>query len=238
MTANQKALLLRVIILAAVVAGLAFATARYTVPVTRLISDTDRFTAYIHSFGTWSMVVYALIEALQVVIAPVPGEFVQFAGGFIFGTLWGTIYSVAGILLGSAAAFLVARLFGFPLLQVVMPADGLNKFRFLINDPKAELVMLVLFLIPGVPKDLLTYVAGLTPVKPVRFLVTTTVARFPGIVLSSFIGAHVEERRYVEVIVASSIAIGLFVVGVLFQDRIVRALKGIRHESSDRQGQA
>lgn len=208
-----------------VVIGLIYFGIRFTAPVTHLISDSEKFGKYLQSFGAWGDVIFILAQVLQVVVAPIPGELMQVAGGFIYGTVWGTVYSVGGILLGSIVVFGFSRWFGYPLLKLVVPENALRKFSFIINHPKTELVILVLFLVPGSPKDVLTYMAGLTPVKPLRFLLAAMVARFPGILLASYIGAHVETREYHAVIIASLLALGLFVSGVLLQDRITRFLQ-------------
>ena len=222
---NRKGVWVRILVLMILLAALIYAGIRFAVPLTRFFSDTERFSHYILSFGTWGILVFIAVQVIQVVIAPIPGELTQVAGGFIYGTVLGTAYSMAGILIGSIIVFFAGRLFGYPLLKSVIPADKLRKVEFLINNPKSEILMLVLFLIPGSPKDILSYIAGVTPVRPLRFLLPAMVARFPGILLSSYIGAHVGENRHTEVIVAAAIAVILFVVGVLFQDRLTRSIK-------------
>ncbi len=199
--------------------------AHYTGPITRLVGNSAKFGEYLESFGVWGTLVFVAIQAVQVIIAPIPGEFTQLAGGFIYGTALGTLYSCIGILIGSIVVFSLGRVLGLPILKRVIPEHAFVKFGFLLNHPRTELVILALFLIPGSPKDILTYIAGLTPVKPVRFFISAMVARFPGILLSAYIGAHVEAKEYGDVIVASIIALGLFVAGVLMQDRIVGRLK-------------
>jgi uncharacterized membrane protein YdjX (TVP38/TMEM64 family) len=94
----------------------------------------------------------------------------------------------------------------------------------------------VLFLIPGVPKDALTYLAGLTPIKPIRFLFLTSIARFPGVFSSCYIGSKLQSQHYVTVIVVSVIAVLLFILGVIFQERLVNCLhklKEKRHHKND-----
>jgi uncharacterized membrane protein YdjX (TVP38/TMEM64 family) len=211
-----------------------FVTVMYAAPLTRFFSNANQLGEYLASFGMWGAAVFVLLQAVQVVIAPIPGEVTQFAGGFIYGTIPGTLFSIIGILIGSAVVFGLGRWFGLPLLKVIMPEKTFQKFGFLLNHPKTELVILILFLIPGSPKDLLTYIAGLTPVKPLHFFIAAMVARFPGILLSSYIGAHVEAKAYGPVIVATVIALGLFVAGVLLQDRIVPLLKHRKEKSGER----
>lgn len=229
---NNRGLWVKVLGLIAIAAVLGFVTVKYAVPLTRFFGNANKVGDYLASFGTWGAAVFVLLQAVQVMIAPIPGEFTQFAGGYIYGTVPGTVLSLMGILLGSLVAFGLGRLCGLPLLRVVMSQRTFEKFSFLLNHPKTELVILILFLIPGSPKDIMTYLAGLTPVRPLHFFVAAMVARFPGILLSSYIGAHVEAKAYGPVLVASVIAIGLFVAGVLLQDRLVRMFK--RHRGSHR----
>jgi len=234
MNMNKKMLWIKGLALVAVLAGIAWLTVKYAVPLTRFISNANQMGEYLASFGMWGAAMFVLLQAVQVILAPIPGEVTQFAGGFIYGTLPGTIFSVLGILMGSMVVFGLGRWIGLPLLKVVIPEKSFQKFAFLLNHPKTEIVILILFLIPGSPKDVLTYIAGLTPVKPVHFFVAAMVARFPGILLSSYIGAHVEAKAYGPVIVASVIALGLFVVGVLMQDRMVGMIKRRRKDTTER----
>jgi uncharacterized membrane protein YdjX (TVP38/TMEM64 family) len=229
MAESKSIIWLRAAALAVVLGLMLYVTIAYGPTITRLISNTQKFRDYLVSYGAWSAVVFMLIQAAQVVIAAIPGEFTQVAGGYAFGTAWGTFYSVAGILLGTMVAFSISRLFGYPLLKILVPAKGLEKFKFLINNPKAEVGMLVLFLIPGIPKDVLTYIAGMTPLRPLRFMVMAMVARLPGILISSYIGSHVEKRNFTEVIIASALAFGLFLIGIILRERIIRHIQA-RHE--------
>lgn len=225
MIMNNRRIWIKGLALVAIVAGLGYLTAKYTVPLTRFVSNADQMGEYLASLGMWGAAVFVLLQAVQVVIAPIPGEVTQFAGGFIYGTLPGTLFSMIGILIGSVIVFGLGRWFGLPLLKLVIPEKTFKKFDFLLNHPKTELVILILFLIPGSPKDILTYISGLTPVKPLHFFVASMVARFPGILLSSYIGAHVESKAYGPVMVASALALGLFVLGVFLQDRMMRLIK-------------
>lgn len=216
-------MLLRIGLLCVVAGALAWGITRYGAAAGHLVRDPERFRGYLNSYGSWGAWVFVAIQALQVIILPVPGEAVQVAGGFVYGTWWGAAYAVSGIVIGSTVGFFVGRWFGYPFLKLFVSAEGLKKVTALVNKPKAELIVMAMFLIPGIPKDILTYVAGLTPLRPLHFLAAVAVARFPGILLGCYIGAHVEEHRYVEVLIASIVAIGVFVAGVFFQDRLVNA---------------
>jgi uncharacterized membrane protein YdjX (TVP38/TMEM64 family) len=162
-----------------------------------------------------------LFQVLQVVIAFIPGEPVQIAGGYIFGTFWGTVYSMLGITAGYIIVFASVRLFGYPLVKKFVPEKEFDKFSVLINNPKLETTIFLLFLIPGVPKDILVYIAGLTPIQPVLFFIIIFFARLPAMIGSSFIGAEIQSSKYLAAIIVSVVASILFVLGYIYKQRII-----------------
>ncbi|MGA2363729.1 MAG: TVP38/TMEM64 family protein [Candidatus Aminicenantales bacterium] len=230
---HRARLAARAAILAVFLGLIIFASVKLTPSVTRLIRRPEDFKAFIDSYGPVSALVYILIQALQVVVFVIPGEIVQVAGGYIFGTGLGTLYSVAGILLGTMIAFFTARILGYSLVKAIVSPKKLEEFDFLINNPKSEIAMFVLFLVPGIPKDSLVYISGLTPVKPLRFFVISMVARFPGLWGSTYIGANLQEKDYLPVWVLSGVALVLFVVGALNRDRIIGWLHHLRHHGGE-----
>ena len=210
------------IILAALFAGaIVYATIRFGPDLTRMVSDPHKFREYVLSFGPWSAVIFMLFQVLQVVIAVIPGEPVQIAGGYIFGTFWGTVYSTLGITIGYIIVFTSVKLFGFPLVKKFVSKKELEKFSALINSARLETTIFFLFLIPGIPKDILVYIAGLTPIKPVLFFIIITFARFPAMLGSSFIGAKIESSQYLIAIIVSVIASILFVLGYIYKKGII-----------------
>jgi len=158
---------------------------------------------------------------LQIVVAFIPGEVVQIAGGYVFGTALGAVYSLVGAGLGTLLVILLVRLVGFSLVRLLVPAKNLQRFDFLLNRTRSEVAVFVLFLIPGLPKDALTYIAGLTPMKPLRFVVISVLARFPGLLGSAYIGAHLAKKSYWPAVAVSAAALVLFIIGVIFKDKVI-----------------
>ncbi|TCL56161.1 putative membrane protein YdjX (TVP38/TMEM64 family) [Hydrogenispora ethanolica] len=211
-----------------------YLTIRYGAEFTALFRKPRQFRELLTAYGPISVLVFIFFQIVQVVVATIPGELIQIAGGYVYGTFLGTVYSTLGILCGTVAAFYIARLLGYRLLRILLPQQELAKFEFLMNKPKAELTMFLLFLIPGIPKDILTYLAGITPIKPSKFFLTVTLARFPGILASSFVGSHIQQQRYLPVIIVSVIACLLFLVGFLKKDSIIQWLHRHFHAKEPR----
>ena len=214
------------------IALMIYLTVKFAPYVTHLFKKPDEFRNLLASYGPINILVFIFFQIIQVVIAAIPGELVQLAGGYVYGTFFGTIYSTLGILLGSVIAFYISRILGFTMVKNFVAQRDLRKFTFLINSPKSEIMMFLLFLIPGIPKDALVYIAGFTPIKPKQFFIIFTIARFPGILATSFVGAHIQQRDYLPVIIVSTIACILFVIGILKKDAIVNKLSHLLHPKS------
>jgi uncharacterized membrane protein YdjX (TVP38/TMEM64 family) len=142
----------------------------------------------------------------------------------------GTIYSTIGILFGSVIAFYISRVLGFHLIKTFIPQPKIKKFNFIVNNPKAEIALFLLFLIPGIPKDVLVYITGLTPIKPQNLIIVSVVARFPGILASSYIGAHIQQKDYIPVVIVSVIASILFIIGLVKKDIIIHEIRCLLHK--------
>lgn len=222
---QKKKIILNIILLSVFVILLTYITIKYAPVITKLISNPEKFRVFLLSYGNISILVFMLFQILQVVIALIPGEFIQITGGYVFGTFLGTLYSSLGILLGSIIVLNIVRLLGYSIIKLFVSQQSLQKFNFLINNEKSEIAMFVLFLIPGLPKDILTYIAGITPIKLRNFFVITTIARFPGIFISSFVGSNLQAKQYSEVISASLIAISFFIIGFFLKDKLLSLIR-------------
>jgi len=201
-----------------------YITVKYTPIIYNIISDPEKFKNFLNSYGKINIFVFIFFQALQVVIAAIPGELIQIAGGYIYGIYWGTLYSIIGIFIGSVVTFFISRIFGFSIIKTLIPQNQIDKFNFLINNRNAEIALFVLFLIPGIPKDVLVYISGLTPIKPIKFFFISMIARFPAILASSYIGTSLQEKDYFQVIMVSTLAAVLFVLGILTRDKIINKL--------------
>ena len=135
--------------------------------------DISSIKEFILSFGIFAPIVAILLTALQILFAPAPGQVFGFATGFIFGAFFGTIYSMLGLILGSFIAFKLGRKFGRPLLERVVSKENLKKFDKLIK--KGGLITLfIIYLLPVLPDDAVTYLAGTTKIKIKKLVFVST----------------------------------------------------------------
>jgi len=186
----------------------------------QVFSSKERFQGWIDSFGALGPLMFMGVQVFQVIIFIVPGEVAQIAGGFLFGAWGGIFYSLIGITVGSAFNFFLARLLGVSFVEGLFKADQVARFETVISSSRARAGFFLLFLIPGIPKDILCYVAGLSRIGFVPFLLISMTGRLPGIVGSAIIGSSAAKNNWVVTLSVTGAAVVAFVAGLLFRSRI------------------
>lgn len=192
------------------------------VPLVRLARQPEAFCAWVDGFGIWARLVFVAMVFLQVIVALIPGEPLELMAGYVFGAVEGTLLSMAGILLGSWVVFGLVRRLGQKFVEVFFPEKELKRLSFLKNSKKAGVLAFVLMTIPGTPKDLLSYFAGLTPLKTLQWLAIVTVSRIPSLVTSTVSGALAGEENYLLSAIVFAITLLLSAIGLLYYRKICK----------------
>jgi uncharacterized membrane protein YdjX (TVP38/TMEM64 family) len=187
-----------------------------------VLTDQERFKTWIASYGVYAAAVFVAAQFVQVVIFFIPGEVTQCAGGYIFGAWLGLVLSYLGITLGSLTAFALTRLFEHRATDWLVDRQSVRQFDRLIYGKSGGWPLFPLFVLPGIPKDLLCYIAGLTPMPVGTFLVISTLGRFPGVFLSSLFGNGVAERSWTVIGVSIGVTLGLLGIVALVRTPIAR----------------
>lgn len=191
-------------------------------PMIRFARQPEQFRSWVDGHGALGCAAYAAMVFLQVVVAIIPGEPLEIAGGYAFGAWWGTALCLIGAVLGSAAVFALVRHWGRPLAEVVFPKEKLDKLQFLHSSPKRTALLWLIFTAPGTPKDLLCYFAGLTDMKWRTWLLIATVGRLPSIVTSTVGGGALGDRNYTAATIAFGVALAAAGVGYLVYRAVCR----------------
>ncbi len=160
-----------------------------------LFTNKDQIKTFVDSFGAGAPVVFILIQILQVLFAPIPGEATGFIGGLLFGASKGFLYSSIGLTAGSWIIFVIGRLLGKRYVRKLIPIKQLNRFDLLVKR-QGVVVLFLFFLIPGFPKDYLCFFLGLSDLPKKVFIVITAIGRMPGTYMLSLQGAFLYEQMY------------------------------------------
>ena len=187
----------------------------------------ERVMDFLASFGLYSSAVFVLLQALQVVVSPIPGELTGVVGGYVYGEAYGFVLSTLGLTLGSWVAFELSSILGRPFAERLFKKDILDKFDFLTTNTGATIAFL-LFLIPGFPKDVLCYILGLSRMRLSTFLIVSAVGRLPGTYLLTIQGASVRNEDYWTTVILAVISAALLFTAYIYRARLFHWIKN-RH---------
>jgi uncharacterized membrane protein YdjX (TVP38/TMEM64 family) len=190
----------------------------------RFYSSRKEVKHLLEQTGPYAPLVFIILQALQVVLAPIPGEATGFLGGWVFGTGLGFVYSSIGLSLGSILAFGLGRWLGLPLVRGLVSESVYHRFDFLARTG-GEMVTLLFFLIPGFPKDYLCLLLGVSPLPFGTFLVITTFGRMPGTWLLSIQGAKAGSARYTEFVIFLTITAAAALLAYIYRENIFQWMR-------------
>ncbi|MDH5768474.1 MAG: TVP38/TMEM64 family protein, partial [Nitrospirota bacterium] len=183
--------------------------------------------------GPFSFISFILIQTFQVVAAPIPGEVTGLAGGYLYGPLLGIIFSTIGLTLGSLLAFSLSRYLGKPFVEKVVKKELLERFDYILKLRHQGFLVLMLFLIPGFPKDYLSYILGLGPMSTKEFMIISTVGRFSGTALLTFGGSFIHKQQYREFFLLIGIAILIVLIAMAYRDKIEKLLQKLARSNKN-----
>lgn len=150
-----------------------------------VIRDAQQLEAYLERSGSWMAVVFILLQFSQVVLLPIPSTVTVAAGSFLFGPLLGSVYSLIGIMIGSLVAFLIGRYAGYRVVAWIVGQETLDKWLKKIKG-KDKLFLSAMFVLPVFPDDVLCFIAGLSSMSLVFFLVVIVISRILAIFTTSY----------------------------------------------------
>lgn len=150
--------------------------------------NIDKIQAFVSEHWIAGALIFMAVCMVQVIIALIPGEAIEIAAGVIFGSWGGALICLIGITLGSVIVILLVRKFGRKFVESLYPREKIDSLPILNDPKKRNTVIALLFFIPGTPKDLITYIVGLTEISIPMYILLTTVARIPSIIMSTIGG--------------------------------------------------
>lgn len=194
------------------------------IPVIKLIMTPEGralLKVKVESFGAFGPVAFLAIQIIQVVVALIPGEPIEILGGVLFGGIGGFLLCMIGNIIGMITVFYIVRGLGKSFVQKVVDSKAMSKLKIMNDEKKLELLVFVLFLIPGTPKDSFTYLVPLTRINPVKYFIYASIARIPSVISSTILGDSIVGGKLVLSIVILVITGAIGVLGIMFNDKIV-----------------
>ena len=182
-------------------------------PFIKDITTTEGQIAFkekIGSMGFGGILLLFGIQVLQILLVILPGEPFEVLAGMCYGALGGTLFITISVFITTTIIFFTVRKLGKKYLYNFFKKEKVDKFmknKMLKNPRNLNIVLFILFFLPATPKDLLVYMGGLLPIKPLRFILISTLARFPSVITSTMVGANISKGNW---------EISLIIYGVTF----------------------
>ena len=185
------------------------------IPLVRLAGEPVKFREWVDSKGMWGPVLYIALVVFQILIAFIPGEPLEIAAGYVFGTFKGTLLCITAASIGSIIVILMVRKFGKAILELYFDKEKIESLKFLQSSDKKIVIFLILFIVPGTPKDLLCYYGGLTDISLPLLIFICTVCRFPSIITSTVGGDALGTGQYLFAVIVFAITAVVSLIGIL-----------------------
>jgi uncharacterized membrane protein YdjX (TVP38/TMEM64 family) len=159
------------------------------------VFNAQALRTWIAGFGVFAPLVFIILQATQVVVAPIPGQVVALVAGYLFGPVYGTIYSLTGVLIGSAVAFTLAKRYGRSFVERVIADSVIDRFDAFVERVGAP-GLFAIVIIPGLPDDAICFLSGLTTWRLRAFLLIIAVGRLPAYVITVYAGGQFAGGRF------------------------------------------
>lgn len=174
--------------------------------------NQDNLINKIRSKGINGWFIFLLIQILQVVISFIPGEPIEVIGGVIYGAFGGLLTCMLGCLIGSMIVYFLSLKIGKSFIKLFVKEKDFNEVKFLKNEKRVEELVFIFYFIPGTPKDIITYLAPYTKIKPLKFFIISTFARIPSIITSTWAGSSISKNNWGLTI---GVFLGTFLIALL-----------------------
>ncbi len=184
-------------------------------PLVHFVSEPEKFQLWVEEKGILGVLAFMGMNILQVLLAVIPGGPFEIGAGYAFGVVKGSLICDIAMTIASVIIFLFVKKFGLRFVELFVSKEKIESVKFLKSSKRSESIIFLLFLVPGTPKDLLSYLVGLTDMKLSHWIFICGVGRLPAIFLSALSGSALSSAKYHLAIILIAAIIMLYVVGII-----------------------
>ena len=192
------------------------------IPLVQFAKEPEKFRAIVEESGFLSRIICIVMLIIQTVLALIPGEPFEILSGYAFGLWEGTFLCILSSAIGSIIVFLISRKLGKKFVEIFFSKEKIDSLNILNDNKKMYYLIFILFFIPGTPKDLLTYVAGLTQIKLFPYILITSIAKIPSVITSTIGGDAFGEKKYLYAFIVFVLTGLISIVGLIIYNKITK----------------
>lgn len=220
----QKALsIVKIAVLLFIIVGIPLIIYVNNPDVIHLFTDRNAMNDFLSAHQGKGIIIFVGIQIFQVVVSVIPGQIIQMAAGFVFGGLKAYLFAIGGVFVGTFIAFNLSKYLGKDAIMLIFKEKNVTKFIDMMSSKKAYVAIILIYLIPGLPKDVFTYAAGLSNFKALPFVITSVIARSPAMIGSLAFGAMFRDQNYVGMVILC-VAVGILLIVAFIKRKALFAL--------------
>ena len=173
------------------------------------------------------------LQIIQVVICVLPGQPIQFAASYMFGVARGYLFSIIGAVIGTAISFYLSKLLGSEAMHLFFGEKKVKEYQRRLNSGRGLLLAFLIYMIPGVPKDLVSYAAGISEMRFRPFLLAATVGRSPAMLGSLLVGHFFGKQNYTAMIIVTVAVVLLLLICIIKRKELIGFLDRIEMKDAE-----
>lgn len=212
-----------VYILGAFILSMAIACLALYFPMKEFFENPTMIKDELLKMGILGQFIVTLAMTLQVVFVFLPGEIIEILAGFMYGSIGGLFLCLLGAALGSSIIYLFVQKFGLVFIDKILGHGKIEECSFLKKQKHLDLLIFIIFLIPGTPKDIITYFIPLTPMPLSKFLIISSIARIPSIITSTISGGALAIANYNVMFMVLAVTAIISLIGLYFYKNKIRS---------------
>ncbi|PWL94624.1 MAG: hypothetical protein DBY08_01975 [Clostridiales bacterium] len=224
--------ILKILLLGAIVIGIPLYIYFFEKEWISQFRDFDDIIAYLQSYRLESIPIYIYIQVTQIIISIIPGQIFNLAAGYLYTFFPALLFSIIGAFVGTLVSFWIARWLGSDFVHIFFGREKTQDYVKKLNSKKAYTIVFFIYLIPGIPKDVVSYAAGVSDMKFKPFVLLSLIGRLPGMMGSIMIGSMWHKEEYIGMIILAVLAITAFILCIVFRKKINKFLDEIYEKIS------
>lgn len=230
---NVVVSILKILLLAAIVIGIPLYIYFFEKEWISQFRDFDDIIAYLQSYKLESIPIYICIQIIQIIISIIPGQIFNLAAGYLYTFFPALLFSIIGAFVGTLISFWIARWLGSDFVHLFFGREKTQDYVKKLNSKKAYTIVFFIYLIPGIPKDVVSYAAGVSDMKFKPFMLLSLIGRLPGMMGSIMIGSMWHKEEYIGMIILAVLAVTAFILCIVFRKKINKFLDEIYEKISN-----
>lgn len=190
----------------------------------------ERVVEYLRANNRTAAFLIVMLQVIQVVICFLPGQPIQFASSYMFGVAKAFALSLIGAVIGTVISFYLAKLLGKDAMHIFFGEEKVLDYKKKLDSGRGLLLAFLIYLIPGIPKDLVSYIAGISDMRFRPFLLVATVGRIPGMLGSLLLGHFFGKQDYRAMTILAVIVALILLICYIKREALIGFLDNVENK--------